>query len=275
MQSRQVQTIGLSGQGSEVVDTHAQADGPITLRQMNLSTLVQRSLTESNRFYTGRSTDTRFAYELFRRALVERNEIAWQYIYNQYGPLVESWVRRCGAFPKSGESSEFFVISAFTRFWKAVTAERFHSFDNLAGLLSYLQMCASCVVIDSVRTQSWAEVLPEPMLRAASTSQTAPDEEAVERVNREDFWKYIDTQLNDEAERVVVYQSFVVGMKPTAIQQHRPDLFGTVKDVYNVKRNVLDRLSRNQELRQMLDWPHQTEVTPKKRYDRQKRVPSA
>ena len=74
----------------------------------------------------------------------------------------------------------------------------------------------------------------------------------MERVNREEFWNYINTQLNDEAERVVVYNSFVMGMKPGDIYTGRPDLFGGISDVYNVKRNVLGRLSRNQELRRLL-----------------------
>lgn len=219
---------------------------------MDLANLVRRCITESEHFYRGQAHDTRFSYELFRRALVERNEVAWEHIYTHYSPLVESWVRRCGAFASSGETSEFFVVSAFTRFWRAIGAERFASFPTLASLLHYLQLCAGCVVIDSVRAQSWAEVLPEEAIPFGRAPQTSPDEEAMERVNREEFWKYINTQLNDEAERVVVYSSFIMGMKPGDIYGQRPDLFTSVNDVYNVKRNVLGRLGRNQELRQML-----------------------
>lgn len=224
--------------------------------EMELAVLVHRCVAESSRFYNGQPHDTRFAYELFRRALVDCNDMAWYYLYTHYSPLVENWVRRCGAFQSSGESSESFVTLAFARFWRAVTSKGFESFTSLAALLHYLQMCTSCVVIDSVRAQSWAEVLPEPMLAAAPALQTAPDEEAMERVNREDFWNYINAQLNDEAERVVVSCSFVLGMKPGDIFQRRPDLFESVRDVYSVKRNVLERLGRNQELRCYLGQPY-------------------
>ena len=74
----------------------------------------------------------------------------------------------------------------------------------------------------------------------------------MERVDRQEFWSYINAQLNDEAERVVVFDFFVLGMKPGDIYDRRQDLFASVKDVYNVKRNVLGRLSRNSELRRML-----------------------
>jgi hypothetical protein len=220
--------------------------------QMEIGALLRRCVVESERFYRGQSHDTRFAYELFRRALVERDELAWEHIYNHYGSLVESWVRRSGAFVGSGESSEFFVGLAFTRFWRAITPERFESFPTLPSLLHYLQLCAGCVVIDSVRAQSWVEMLPEEAIPLDRAPQESPDEEAMERVNRQEFWSYINTQLNDEAERVVVYDFFVMGMKPGDIYDHRQDLFSNVKDVYNVKRNVLGRLSRNNELRRML-----------------------
>src|SRR5262249_27907869 len=131
----------------------AQPVGALIPAQMEIGALIQRCIVESERFYRAQPHDTRFAYELFRRALVKRDEVAWEHIYTHYSGLVESWVRRSGAFAGSGESSEYFVSLAFTRFWRAITPERFESFPTLPSLLHYLQLCAGCVVIDSVRTQ--------------------------------------------------------------------------------------------------------------------------
>jgi hypothetical protein len=219
---------------------------------MSLEALAARCAVESERFYRGKPYDAGFAYELFRRALVERNEIAWEHIYAHYAMLVESWVRRSGAFAGSGETGEFFVGAAFTKFWRAVTPERFATFPNLAALLHYLQLCTGSVVIDSVRSQSWAEMLPEEALTPAQTPLAWPDEQALDRVNRAEFWRLIDAQLNGEVERAVVVGSFVLGMKPGEIYERRSDLFANINDVYNVKRNVLGRLSRSAELRDLL-----------------------
>jgi hypothetical protein len=220
--------------------------------QLSLSALVRHCAVETDHFYHGRSYDPRFAHDLFRRALVERDEIAWEHIYAHYSTLVESWVRRSGAFAGSGESSEFFVVAAFTKFWRAVSPERFATFPTLAALLSYLQLCTGSVVIDSVRAQSWAEMVAEEALPADQMPRVSADDEALERVSRAEFWRYIDTQLNGDAERAVVLGSFVLGMKPGEICVRRPDLFASVGEVYNVKRNVLCRLSRNPELRRRL-----------------------
>ncbi|NJN15130.1 MAG: sigma-70 family RNA polymerase sigma factor [Oscillochloris sp.] len=223
-----------------------------TLVQMDLATLVRHCATESERFYRGLPHDTCYSYELFRRALVDRDEPAWEQLYLHYSGLVEGWIRRSGAFNSSGESSEYFVVGAFTKFWRAIGAERFTSFPTLASLLQYLQLCATSVVIDSVRAQSWSEMLPEETITSTHGPQTSPDEEAMNRVDRQEFWRFIDSQLNNDTERVVVYCSFVLGLTPRAIYARRSELFESVNDVYNVKRNVLGRLSRNTQLRQLI-----------------------
>lgn len=220
--------------------------------QLSLAALVRRCAIESDHFYHSQPYDARFAHELFRRALVERDQIAWEHVYTHYSSLVESWVRRSGAFVGSGESSEFFVGAAFTKFWRAVSPERFATFTTLAALLSYLQLCTSSVVIDSVRAQSWAEMVSDDALPADQTPRASADDEAIERVSRAEFWRYIDTQLNCDAERAVVLGSFILGMKPGEICEQRPDLFANVGDIYNIKRNMLSRLSRNPELRRRL-----------------------
>ena len=225
-------------------------DSPAPL-QLDLESLRRRCVTESERFYRGQPHDTRFAYELFRRALVERCDVAWEHLYAIYRPLVESWVRRSGAFASSGESSEYFVGPAFTRFWQAISPERFASFPTLAALLHYLQLCSGCVVIDSVRAQSWAEMLPEEAIPAGYQPSEAPDDQALESVDRQEFWAFISRLLMGEAERAVVFDSFVMGMKPGDIYGRHQDLFTNIGDVYNVKRNVLGRLSRNRELRSL------------------------
>jgi DNA-directed RNA polymerase specialized sigma24 family protein len=221
-------------------------------RQMSLAVLARHCAAESEHFYRGRSHDTRFAYELFRRAVVERDEMAWEHVYIHYSPLVEGWVRRSGAFASCGESSEFFVGAAFTKFWRAMSPERFATFPTLAALLQYLQLCTSSVVIDSVRAQSWSEMVSDEALPPSQQPHVSPDEQALERLQRAEFWRMINTLLNDDAERAVVIGSFVLGLKPGEIYDDRPELFGAVGDVYNVKRNVLSRLSRNPELRRRL-----------------------
>jgi hypothetical protein len=228
---------------------------PFAPHQLATEALRRRCLAESERFYRGQPHDTRFAFELFRRALVDRCQVAWEHLYELYRPLVESWIRRSGAFAGSGESSEYFVAPAFTRFWQAITPERFASFPTLAALLHYLQLCCGTAVIDSVRAQSWAEMLPEEAIPPHQPGYTPLDEEVLDRIGRQEFWQFIDAQLSGAAERAEVYDSFVMGMKPSDILDRHELLFASISDFYNVKRNVLGRLSRNHHLRRLAGLP--------------------
>lgn len=226
------------------------APGPVNdPRLMELGSLARMALAESRRFYRHEEYDSRFAYELFRRALVERDDAAWGAIFEQYTALVEHWVRRTGAFTVSGESSDFFVSAAFTRFWRAIPAARFSAFPSLASLLNYLRRCATCVVIDSARSHSFADLLPEECVNWNDQRLGHADEEATERVSREEFWGVVDGLLTSEAERVVIRCSFLLGMKPGDIYARRGDLFQGVEEVYTLKRSILSRLRKSPELR--------------------------
>lgn len=218
-------------------------------RMMELGSLARRALIESRRFYRHEEYDSSYAYELFRRALVERDDAAWAYIFEQYTPLVEHWVRRTGAFTVSGETSDFFVSAAFTRFWRAIPAARFSSFPSLASLLNYLRSCATCVVIDTARSQSYAELLPEECINWNDQRLGHADEEATERVSREEFWGLVDGLLSSHAERVIIRCSFLLGMKPGDIFARYGELFHGVEEVYTLKRTVLTRLRKSPELR--------------------------
>lgn len=215
---------------------------------LDLESLARRALAESRRFYRHEDYDPRYAYELFRRALVEGDQAAWGQIFEQYTPLVEHWVRRTGAFTVSGETSDYFVSAAFTRFWRAIPPARFSSFPTLASLLNYLRRCATCVVIDTARAQSFADVLPEESVNWNHQRLGHADEEATDRVSREEFWRLVDGLLASEAERVVVRCSYLLGMKPGDIFGQWGSLFGSVEEVYTLKRAILTRLRRSPEL---------------------------
>ncbi len=220
--------------------------------QMDLPMLLRQCLAEREHFRHGRPSDSRYAYELFRRALLERDEAAWEALYSHYRALVERWVQSNGAFSRSNERSDTLVCEAFARFWHAIPHTRFTRFPNAAALLHYLQLCASCVVIDSARVG--ARLVSVGIRPLGDMRQRAPEEEVLERMTREDLWRHISKLLHGEAERVVVFDSFVSGLKPRDICARRRDLFASVQDVYMVKHNVLARLSRDQSLRGLLSY---------------------
>lgn len=233
-----------------VVRMSHQAD----LRLLTLAGIAHRCAQETERFFRRQSYDPRYCFELFRQAIVERNQRAWELLYAQYRPLVAGWVERHSAFLDSGEEVQYFVNRAFEKAWAALTPAKFSQFSNLKSLLRYLQLCVHSVIVDQVRVaeQSVLDVQAEMLAAEGRAGGPSVENQALARTHRQEFWEEINARLRSEKERRVVYGSFILGLKPREIYTQFPETFRDVDQVYRVKENVLARLSRDDELKKLL-----------------------
>lgn len=77
-----------------------------------------RCAQESDRFFKRLPHDSRYCYELFRRAVTLGSQRAWDLIYAQYQPLVTSWVKCHAMFSATGEEASYFVkVSSTARMY--------------------------------------------------------------------------------------------------------------------------------------------------------------
>jgi hypothetical protein len=74
----------------------------------------------------------------------------------------------------------------------------------------------------------------------------------VGQLSGEQLWGAITRELQDEPERTVAFLSFARDLKPAEIAAQHAELFGSVADVYRIKRNIIERLRRNPEVRAFL-----------------------
>jgi DNA-directed RNA polymerase specialized sigma24 family protein len=213
-----------------------------TLR-LPLGQLAQECAAQSERYFQRQDSDPSYCYELLRRAILERQQQAWTLFYNQYRPLVASWVLRHPAFVQSGEEVQYFVNSAYEKFWSALSPAKFEYFPDLKGLLRYLQTCVHSVIIDQIRLAEH-RALPLNLDVAPAGSPSM-----IDRAAREEFWRWLEARLNNEKERRVIYGSFFLDLKPRELYAEFNTLFRDVGEVHRVKENVLARLRRDPELR--------------------------
>lgn len=221
------------------------------LNALTLAGLSHRCGQETESFFQRAAYDPAYCYELFRRALLERNQRAYDCLYSQYQPLVAGWVERHPSFPGSGEEVQYFVNRAFEKLWQALTPDKFRRFSDLKALLSYLKLCTHSVVIDQARARQRALLDEEPgeAILAGQAAATNVEGDAIDTAQQQEFWRLINERLAGEKEQAVVFGSFVLAMKPAELQQHYAHLFSDVHDVYRTKQNVLERLRRDQSLR--------------------------
>lgn len=184
-------------------------------------------------------------YELFRRAVVERDAEAWAAIALRYRPMLISWVGRCPAAAAAGESFEDMADEGLARAWRALTPGRFADFPNLAALLGYLHVCVTATVIDAAR----ARLAYERIGQQSVEDTHKPLEQAVlDQIGRAELWELVIGLAACEAERVALIERYVFDLPPRVIQSRHPDLFPSVMNIYAATRNVCDRLRRHKEV---------------------------
>lgn len=213
--------------------------------QLSLPDLAARCSEERAKFQKNEPSDTRYSLELFRRALLHRNDDAWAYLYEQYAPLVLTWIAQVAH--GSPEESVSLVNAAFAKFAQALPPARWGHFEQVAGLLKYLKLCAKSVVLDEQRArrarhQDESLDLIEWEPRAHDTA-----EDVIAGLAAQGIWEIIWNQLHSEDERVLVL-AYLQGYKPLEVWQRHRNVFATVEDVYRVKRNIVERLRRNRHL---------------------------
>ncbi|MBK9712911.1 MAG: sigma-70 family RNA polymerase sigma factor [Kouleothrix sp.] len=185
-------------------------------------------------------------YELFRRAIVERDERAWAEGTARYRPMLISWAARCSASATIGEHCDDIADCAFARAWAALSPDRFARFPTLASLLAYLRTCVTSAVIDTMRSETNFERITQ-LIEVEDVA--TPEQIVLERLERRELWRIVSEVAQTEQERVVVSESFVYGLPPRDILMRHPGLFDGAVEIYTTKRNLLDRLKRCAELR--------------------------
>jgi hypothetical protein len=225
--------------------------------QLSINELARCCSEETNKFLKQNVSNDRYCLELFRRAIVARDDAAWASIYQQYAPLVLTWItQHQSATPLLGQDgSAPLVNAAFAKFSQALTPAKMANFDSLAAVLKYLKMCVHSVVADEVRARQarqYEETLEAIEHEPASTD---PADDVISTISAQGLWQIIFEELNGEDERILIYLAYVQGMKPGEISSHHRQFFPTVDDVYRIKRNVLERLRRNRRLQSFFKQP--------------------
>src|SRR2546426_9969365 len=241
--------FGLRGQG----DIEPEPFKGENLQGLSINELARSCSEETNKFLKQSVSNDRYCLELFRRAITKRDDDAWICIYQQYSPLVLTWVNQHqSATPLLGqEGSAPLVNAAFAKFSQALTPTKMDNFDSLAAVLKYLKMCVHSVVADEVRARQARQYEETLELIEHEPASDDPADDVVANISAQGLWQVIQEELNGDDERILIYLAYVHGMKPSEISNQHRQLIPTVDDVYRIKRNVLERLRRNRRLQAM------------------------
>jgi DNA-directed RNA polymerase specialized sigma24 family protein len=187
-------------------------------------------------------------YELFRRAVVERDADAWAAIAARYRSLLIAWVGRCEVAAATGEPYDDLADEGLARAWRALSPERFGRFPNLAALLGYLRACVTSTVIDAARARAAHERAAQ---RVHYDVEVRLEEVVIEQLGHDELWRLVSGLVATEMEQVVLVERFVFDLPPRVIQNRHPLLFPDVMKIYAAIRNLRERLRRHEDLRRL------------------------
>ena len=200
-----------------------------------------------------------FCLELFRRAIVDKNEACWAAIYQQYHKLVYGWTIQFARHQERiGQSSiEEMVLDAFTSFWRSYTADKLANADRLASTLKYLKSCPATAVLQARRKAEsavvqteWDEAVVDHQIMAGQ-APPGPESTLLQQMQTEQLWAIVERCCADEHDRLLARLNLVANLKPRLILERHPELFSDVAEIYARIRNLKNRLERDAQMREL------------------------
>jgi DNA-directed RNA polymerase specialized sigma24 family protein len=223
-------------------------------QHLTVEELAQRCGQETDLYFRHQEYDPGYCFELFRRAIRDKDERALEGIIVQYQPSVARWVERWIGnhlnFLSLNEEPQDFIAQAFERFWASFTPDKLDKSQSLAALLRYLQMCVHGALTDSWRKFQHLQFEHEIEDEEHGFSEAEPTPE--ELVQKDEFWRMIKKKSRDPREYTVIYAAFYLNLSPRDILAEYPGEFSGIKEIYQYKANFLDRLERDQEIKEFV-----------------------
>lgn len=199
----------------------------------------------------------RFCFELFRRSIAERDQQCWAEIYRQYQKLVIRWTAdHISPMQQIGDTTvEELVLDAFTSFWRAYTEDKLAKANGVGSVLMYLKSCVATSVAQARRKAErtiaqaeWDQFVVDSAT-ANNNKSVRTDESVLEQIEREQLWQIVESCCHDEKDQIIARLGLVSNLKPRVISKMHPDLFANVEEIYELRRNLKNRLRRNEELK--------------------------
>lgn len=222
------------------------------IQHLDTTGLIARCAEQNRSFYHRQANDERFCLELFRRAIVKREDAAWTAIVAQYRPQVERWIQRMGSVDV--QLAEELTADAIMRFWRAYTPNDLFRARGLSDILGYWRDCARSAVLDW-RRRTRREALSLDDLDGFTSPNKAGnpwEDRLAQQEIRAQLWHLVLEHCQDEDDLLLTRRVFVEGLKPREVFAQAPQRFTRQEEVYQKLRNLKDRLRRDPQVETLL-----------------------
>jgi hypothetical protein len=125
-------------------------------REMNNTELAACCVREINYYRRGEPTSERYTVELLRRAIVQGEPEAWNWVQQCYCELIASWLRHHPQWEVASKlgSSEEYVARTIKRFKQITMLNKDIEWSSMAEIFQYLRVCLNGVILEILRVYS-------------------------------------------------------------------------------------------------------------------------
>lgn len=229
----------------------------MNLSDMSVDDLFASCQQETKKFRDNKAHDTRYCFELFRRAFLDSDMTAFNRVYEIYIPQVERWVHRHPSFEvvRGTRDVEDFTSEALMNFHQALLRNnKLNDFDHLAQVLQYMKLCVHTVICEEGRR------LPDEPPQPIGTDIEAGEVEVSEERTPEDIltnsdfvqrlWQRLQEIFTDENDRLLCRCVYIYSMKPREIADEYPHIWENARDVSVNKQRIQRNIYNDPLLRQ-------------------------
>jgi len=166
--------------------------------------------------------------EMFRRALVEKDLQAREWLQHSYHKTVLDWLQ---VHPRKEEalrcfSEQYYVSQTFIRLWQVADGDA--CCNSLPTVLKYLHVSLNGVLMDALRASS--HLPPRPEKSAGDYSE---------------LWETLQGLITGGREKRLTYLLYHCGLQPAEIVRACPREFSDVQEIFHLRFNILERLLQN------------------------------
>ena len=216
------------------------------LEKESVIILAERCRQETEKYFQKKKSNPCYCYELFNKAFSENSDIALNFIYTIYRPLVISWIQKHTFRKKIIRNEEELFFDSMSHFVFALKQRSMESFPSLSHILSYLCKCVHSVITAISRKYPVSERSFD------ENCNIAYEDNVDEKILLKQAWNRIEELLENPKEQLLARLIYTQNLKPRQILKEYPQMWQDTNEIRVDYQRIKRKLQKDDVLKEIL-----------------------
>lgn len=208
--------------------------------------LAEQCKKETKKYLWKFRSNSSYCYELFKKAFEKKSEIALNFIYSIYRPLVINWIRKHSYRNMIIYEDENLFFDTMSHFVIAIMQYPLKRFPNISRIMAYLRKCVHSVIVSICRKKSI------PTVTLDESKEGIYEDHLDEKIMVKEAWQRIEQLLEDRNELLLANLVFTQNLKPQQILKEYPLKWQDTNQIRIDCQRIKRKLKKDNVLRTIL-----------------------